>query len=122
MMSEYNGKSGPALRSVLTTDHGVQIRSFNEDVWDALAEGFADEVFEEARAHSELGKPESTKAAWQPVRRVGGWLGTSDRWLPAPSVTGFTTYKMTLHQTQLRGPFGLAVAIFRGSASLFASG
>ncbi len=52
MMSEYNGKSGAALQR-LKTDHGVQIRSFNEDVWDALAEA-AEEVFEEARAHSDL--------------------------------------------------------------------
>ena len=42
MMSEHNGKSGAAFKR-LTTDHGVQVRSFNDDVWDAMAEG-ADEV------------------------------------------------------------------------------
>ena len=74
MMSEYNGMSGPAFKR-LTTEHGVQIRSFNDDVWDAMAEG-ADEVFEEARAHSDLANRihESCMAA---RKEVGGWLGTS---------------------------------------------
>ena len=74
MMSEYNGMSGPAFKR-LTTEHGVQIRSFNDDVWDAMADG-ADEVFEEARAHSDLANRihESCMAA---RKEVGGWLGTS---------------------------------------------
>ena len=74
MMSEYNGMSGPAFKR-LTTEHGVQIRSFNDDVWDAMAEG-ADEVFEEARAHSDLADRihQSCMAA---RKEVGGWLGTS---------------------------------------------
>jgi TRAP-type mannitol/chloroaromatic compound transport system substrate-binding protein len=74
MMSEYNGMSGPAFKR-LTTEHGVQIRSFNDDAWDAMAEG-ADAVFEEARAHSDLANRihESCMAA---RKEVGGWLGTS---------------------------------------------
>ena len=52
MMSEYNGKSGAAFNR-LTNDHGVKVRSFNDDVWDAFGEASA-EVFEETRQHSEM--------------------------------------------------------------------
>ena len=50
MMSEYNAKNGAAL-SRLINEQGVEVRSFNEDVWDALGEA-AVEVFEETRQHS----------------------------------------------------------------------
>ena len=74
MMSEYDGKSGAAFKR-LKTDHGVQVRSFNDDVWDAMAEA-ADEVFEEARAHSDLANRihESFIGARE---EIGGWLGTT---------------------------------------------
>ena len=74
MMSEYNGKSGAAFAR-LTNDHGVKVRSFNDDVWDAMAEA-ADEVFEEARAHSDLANRihESFEAG---MKDIGGWLGTT---------------------------------------------
>ena len=74
MMSEYNGKSGAAFNR-LTNDHGVKVRSFNDDVWDAMAEA-ADEVFEEARAHSDLANRihESFEAG---MKDIGGWLGTT---------------------------------------------
>lgn len=52
MMSEYNAKNGAAL-SRLINEQGVQVRSFNDDVWDALGEA-AVEVFEETRQHSDL--------------------------------------------------------------------
>ena len=75
MMSEYNGNSGPALKR-LETDHGVQIRSFNDDVWDALA-GAADEVFEEARAHSDLAN--RIHESFETARgEIGGWIGKSE--------------------------------------------
>ena len=74
MMSEYNGKSGAALER-LKTDHGVQIRSFNDDVWDSLAEA-ADEVFEEARAHSDLA--DRIHVSFEKARdEIGGWIGLS---------------------------------------------
>jgi len=75
MMSEYNGKSGAALQR-LKTDHGVQIRSFNEDVWDALAEA-AEEVFEEARAHSDLAN-RIHESCMKARSEIGGWIGTSE--------------------------------------------
>jgi TRAP-type mannitol/chloroaromatic compound transport system substrate-binding protein len=74
MMSEYNGKSGAALER-LKTDHGVQIRSFNDDVWDSLA-GAADEVFEETRAHSDLAN--RIHESFEKARNeIGGWIGLS---------------------------------------------
>ena len=74
MMSEYNGKSGAALER-LKTDHGVQIRSFNDDVWDSLAEA-ADEVFEETRAHSDLAN--RIHESFEKARNeIGGWIGLS---------------------------------------------
>ena len=75
MMSEYNGKSGQALQR-LKTDHGIQIRSFNDDVWDALAEA-ADEVFEEARAHSDLAN-RIHESCMKAREEIGGWIGISE--------------------------------------------
>jgi len=37
----------------LVNDHGVEVRAFNDDIWDAFGEA-AEEVFAEVRAHSEL--------------------------------------------------------------------
>lgn len=37
----------------LVQDHGVEVRSFNDDVWDAFGEA-SEEVFEETRDHSPL--------------------------------------------------------------------
>ena len=74
MMSEYNGNSGAAFARLINV-HGVQVRAFNDDVWVAMAEA-ADEVFEEARAHSDLANRihESFEAG---MKDIGGWLGTS---------------------------------------------
>ena len=74
MMSEYNGKSAAAFKR-LVTDHGVQVRAFNEDIWDALAEG-ADEVFEEARQHSDLAN-RIHESCMKARKEIGGWLQTT---------------------------------------------
>lgn len=74
MMTEYSGNSGPALAR-LKNDHGVEIRSFNDDVWDALA-GAAEEVFEETRAHSDLAA-RIHDSCIKSRTEVGAWLGTS---------------------------------------------
>ncbi|MFZ9118939.1 MAG: TRAP transporter substrate-binding protein, partial [Paracoccaceae bacterium] len=37
----------------LVTEHGVQLRAFSDEVWDAFGEA-AEEVFEETREHSDL--------------------------------------------------------------------
>lgn len=49
---EAIAKNGEYL-SKLVNDHGVQVRAYNEDVWDAFGEA-AEEVFEEVRGHSAL--------------------------------------------------------------------
>ncbi len=49
---EAMAKNGGYL-SRLVNDHGVEIRAFSDDVWDAFGEAAA-EVFEEVRSHSDL--------------------------------------------------------------------
>ncbi|WP_298676403.1 TRAP transporter substrate-binding protein [uncultured Lentibacter sp.] len=49
---EAIAKNGEFL-TTLVNDHGVKVRAFNDDIWDAFGEGAA-EVFEDTRAHSEL--------------------------------------------------------------------
>ena len=54
MMAEFDAKSGQALKE-LVRDHGVKLRQFNDDVYDAFGKG-AEAVFEATRAHSKLAK------------------------------------------------------------------
>ena len=49
---EASAKNGEYLGK-LRNDHGVEVRAFNDDVWDAMG-GAAEEVFEETRNHSAL--------------------------------------------------------------------
>ena len=49
---EAMANNGTYLRK-LVDEHGTQLRSYNDDVWDAFGEASA-EVFEETRQHSEL--------------------------------------------------------------------
>lgn len=49
---ENIAKNGEYLAK-LVNDHGVQVRAFNDDTWDAFGEAAA-EVFEEVRGHSAL--------------------------------------------------------------------
>jgi TRAP-type mannitol/chloroaromatic compound transport system substrate-binding protein len=49
---ENIAKNGEYLNK-LVTENGVQVRAFNDDIWDAFGEASA-EVIEETRAHSEL--------------------------------------------------------------------
>ncbi|WP_298563285.1 TRAP transporter substrate-binding protein [uncultured Aliiroseovarius sp.] len=49
---ELIAKNGEYLAK-LVDEQGVQVRSFNDDVWDSFGEA-AEEVFEETRDHSEL--------------------------------------------------------------------
>ena len=49
---ENIAKNGEYLNK-LVNDHGVEVRAFNDDIWDAFGEAAA-EVFEEVRAHSAL--------------------------------------------------------------------
>ena len=51
---EASANNGEYLKRLID-DHGVQLRSFPDDVWDAFGEA-AEEVFEETRGHSSLAK------------------------------------------------------------------
>ena len=51
-MRKTSPRNGEFLAK-LVNDHGVQVRAFNDDIWDAFGEA-AEEVFEEVRAHSDL--------------------------------------------------------------------
>ncbi len=74
-MSENNANNATYLKRLIE-EHGVKLREFNEDVYDSFGEA-AEEVMEEARAHSPLAKKvhESFKEA---RKNVGGWMKLSD--------------------------------------------
>ena len=76
MMSEYNAKNGAALDKLIT-EQGVQVREFNDDVYDAFGEA-AEEVFDEVRAHSELAN--RIHESFVATRKdVGRWMNLSDQ-------------------------------------------
>ena len=54
MMAEYNAKNGAALER-LVKDQGVEVREFNNDVYEAFGKG-AEQVFDEVVEHSRLAK------------------------------------------------------------------
>ncbi|MGV6847566.1 MAG: TRAP transporter substrate-binding protein [Marinibacterium sp.] len=56
----------------LVNDHGVQVRSFNDDVWDAFGDAAA-EVFEETRDHSPLAA-KVDDAFQAKLREIGGMM------------------------------------------------
>ncbi|MEK9660239.1 MAG: TRAP transporter substrate-binding protein, partial [Alphaproteobacteria bacterium] len=70
MMSEYNAKNGDSLAQLIT-NNGVQLREFNNDVYDAFGRA-ADEVFAEVVAHSELAK-QIHESFLKARADVGGW-------------------------------------------------
>ena len=76
MMSEYNAKNGAALDKLIT-EQGVQVREFNDEVYDAFGEA-AEEVFDEVRAHSELAN--RIHESFVATRKdVGRWMNLSDQ-------------------------------------------
>ena len=76
MMSEFNAKNGAALAK-LVTDQGVQLREFNDDIYEAFGEASA-EVFEETRKHSKLAAKIHDSFA-QARKEVGSWAKISDQ-------------------------------------------
>lgn len=69
---EENIANNGEYLSKLVNEQGVQVRSFNDDVWDSFGEAAA-EVFEETRAHSAL----ATKiddAFQAKLREMGGMM------------------------------------------------
>ncbi len=74
-MAEYNAKNGAALARLIN-DHGVQLEKFNDEVYDAFAQG-AKEVYAEVEAHSELAA--KTHASFLKARKeIGSWTNLSD--------------------------------------------
>ena len=53
-MAETNANNGTYLNKLIN-EHGVQLRAFNDDVYDSFGKAAA-EVFEETKAHSDLAK------------------------------------------------------------------
>lgn len=75
MMSEYNAKNGAFLR-MLIEEQGVELKAFNDDIYDSFGEA-SEEVFEEARAHSDLANRIHESFA-KSRSEVGGWADLAD--------------------------------------------
>ncbi|GHD59168.1 C4-dicarboxylate ABC transporter [Thalassobaculum fulvum] len=75
LMAEFNANNGRYLTKLID-EHGVQLRKFNDDVYDAFGSA-AEAVFEETRQHSDLANRihESFVAA---RADVGRWMNLSD--------------------------------------------
>ncbi len=75
MMSEFNAKNGASLAELIK-DQGVELREFNDDVYDSFGEA-SEQVFEEARAHSDLAN-RIHESFVKARTEVGGWAKISD--------------------------------------------
>ncbi len=68
---ETVAKNGEYLQRLIN-DHGVEVRDFNEDIWDAFGDAAA-EVFEETRAHSDLAA-KIDDAFQSKLKEIGGMM------------------------------------------------
>ncbi len=62
--------------SRLVNDHGVEVRQFNDDVWDAFGDA-AEEVFAETREHSALAA-EINDAFQDALKEIGAWRAAAE--------------------------------------------
>ena len=76
MMSEYNAKNGSALNK-LVSENGVQLRRFNDDVYDGFGEA-SKEVFETVRNHSPLAG-RIHESFLKARTELGAWTKISDQ-------------------------------------------
>lgn len=74
-MAETNANNGEYLTKLLT-EEGVELREFNDDVYDAMGEA-AEEVFEETREHSELAAKVHDSFAGA-RKDIGGYMAIAD--------------------------------------------
>jgi TRAP-type mannitol/chloroaromatic compound transport system substrate-binding protein len=74
-MAETNANNGAYLNRLIN-DHGVQLREFNDDVYEAFGEA-AQEVIEEARDHSPL-SAKIYDAVVEKRDELGAWTSLSD--------------------------------------------
>ncbi|MEO0823718.1 MAG: ABC transporter substrate-binding protein, partial [Pseudomonadota bacterium] len=74
-MEEANANNGLYLKRMIE-ENGVVLKEFNDDIYDSFGEA-AEEVFEEARAHSALAAKidDSFKSA---RAEIGGWMKLAD--------------------------------------------
>ena len=76
MMSEYNAKNGSSLEKLIR-EQGVQLRRFNDDVYDSFGEA-SEEVFDEVQQHSNLAS--RIHSSFVKTRKeVGSWMNISDQ-------------------------------------------
>ena len=75
MMAEYNAKNGSSLKTLIE-DHGVELREFNDDIYDSFGKA-ANEVFEEVRAHSPLAN-KIHESFLKARKDIGSWSNISD--------------------------------------------
>ncbi|KMW56247.1 TRAP transporter solute receptor, unknown substrate 6 [Candidatus Rhodobacter oscarellae] len=73
---EEAGANNGTYLARLVNDHGVKLRAFNDDVWDAFGEA-AEEVFEETRDHSALAA-EVNDHFQAALRDIGAWRGAAE--------------------------------------------
>ncbi|MCC5988003.1 MAG: TRAP transporter substrate-binding protein [Pararhodobacter sp.] len=76
MMAEYNAMNGRYLDRLIQ-DHGIQMREFNEETFEAFGEA-SEEVFDEIRQHSDAAN-RMHEAFLQARREVGHWLSISEQ-------------------------------------------
>ncbi|MEM9331366.1 MAG: TRAP transporter substrate-binding protein [Pseudomonadota bacterium] len=74
-MAETNAFNGEYLNRLIN-DHGVELREFNDDVYDSFGEA-ANEVIEEARDHSALSK-KIYDSVLEKRAEIGKWNALSD--------------------------------------------
>jgi TRAP-type mannitol/chloroaromatic compound transport system substrate-binding protein len=74
-MAETNANNGVYLTRLIN-DHGVQLRKFNDEIYDSFGEA-SKEVFEETRQHSELAA-KVHDGFEKSLREIGKWIGLSD--------------------------------------------
>ncbi|MEL6751084.1 MAG: TRAP transporter substrate-binding protein [Pseudomonadota bacterium] len=74
-MAETNANNGVYLTRLIQ-EHGVELKRFNDDVYDSFGEA-AKEVFDEARQHSDLAN-EIHESFLKAREDIGRWTGLSD--------------------------------------------
>ena len=74
-LAETNANNGAYLTKLIN-DHGVQLREFNDDIYDSFGEA-ASEVIEEARDHSEL-SARIYDSHLKAREEIGAWTALSD--------------------------------------------
>ena len=74
-IEEASAKNGEYLEK-LKVEHGVEVRQFNDEVWDAFGDA-AEEVFAETRDHSPLAA-KINDAYQKSLREIGGWRAQAE--------------------------------------------